>query len=80
MAIRLDTNSFVFGVDEYPGWFTVNSQIGLVKPIYSDGVLINTLIATASGFESVRKGDTVMELNGSMVIIPSVTAKEYGVE
>lgn len=78
--IRQETDSFVFGVDEYPNWFMVNSQTGLVKPIYSDGMLINTLIATASGFESVKKGDTIMELNGSMVIIPSNIAKEYGVE
>ena len=78
--IRQGTDSFIYGVDEYPSWFTLASQTGKVKYIYSGTALIDTLIATTKGFESAKVGDTIMVVGNSMVVIPDATAKAYGVE
>jgi hypothetical protein len=78
--IRQGTDSFIYGKDEYPSWFTLASQTGTVKYIYSDGVLADTLIATVKGFESAKVGDTIMVVGDSMVVIPAATAIAYGVE
>ena len=78
--IRQGTDSFIYGVDEYPSWFTLASQTGKVKYIYSGMASINTLVATINGFEPAKSGDTIMMIADSMVVVPSRTAKEYGVE
>ena len=80
MAVRQNTDSFVYGVDEYPDWFKVNSEQGKVKYIYTDsGELLSTEVATLSGFEQAKKGDTIMRMGNNMVVVPAATAKTYGV-
>lgn len=79
--IRVDTNSFIYGKDSFPQWFIDHSESGDVSYTYSaDGSLVSTHIYTINGWDHVHKGDTIMQLDGNMTVIPSNVAQEFGVE
>ena len=81
MAIKVDTDSFIFGKDAYPDWFKVLSDKGLIQ-YFTDKKTGSLLGGKYLGNPAAtfKTGYTLMYMNGVLNVLTEDEAKKYKVE
>jgi hypothetical protein len=74
----MNTNSFIFGIDQMPNWF--NKYSDQVNYIYTNNQLDCCEVRTNKGISKAFVGDTILEVNNNLVIVGKADAKKYGLE
>lgn len=76
-ASYVQVQSFVLGVDPYPGWFAVKSDAGLITYLYDDAGALRAIKFTDM-MEIERTayiGDRIIYRYGDMIVVPSSWTK-----
>lgn len=75
--IAKNTDSFVFGEDSYPDWFTKISNEGRVQFTRLTDNAFKLTIQNITGPVTAETGDTLMYISGSVVVVPRDAANRY---
>lgn len=76
--MTVSTNSFIFGVDKEPSWFTTEAQQGRVEYIYSNNQLSGAKLKGFKGtIQDVSIGDMIIEQGVTMLVVPKAAVKQY---
>ena len=81
MAVKVNTDSFIFGVDYYPQWFVEMDKKGRVEYTYENNKLVGARLKNENESRfTVTTGDTIMFVNNQMIVVNSKAAKKYGLQ
>ncbi len=75
--IRQNIDSFVLGIDPYPSWFKVSFADKVSYQTKDNGELLSITIQSPSGTTTASVGDTLMNVQGVLTVVPRAAAERY---